>query len=487
MTGETETAAAPHIGQKVGLWLAPLLGIVLLLLPAPEGLTPAAWRVVAIAIWMGLWWATEAVPIAAAALLPIVAFPLLGVTTLKAATTPYAEPIIFLLLGGFLIAASLERWGLHRRIALAVLARVGTSPARLVLGFMIATAFLSMWISNSATTMMMAPIALSVAAVMGGDEADNQRFAACLLLGICYAASIGGVGTLIGTPPNVLAAGYLRQTFGLELSFIDWMKVGVPIVLVLTPLTWWLMVRRAIPVRVSGEAGSATFIAAERARLGPVSRPEWRTALCCIAIALAWMFRPLLADLPGLGALSDEGLAVGMAMLMFVIPAGSVSTPQARLLDWSAAKSVNWGVILLFGGGLSLAAAMDQSGLAQALGEALAGLGAWPVIALVLLLCAVATYLSEIMSNTALVAALLPVLGAGAKASGIDPHLLIVPTAIAASCGFMLPAATGPNAIVFGTGRIEMRQFIRAGFIVDIAAILVVAAVCSLLVPVVFG
>lgn len=476
----------PSLAQRVGLWLGPLIALVLLLMPPPAELPLSAWRVVAIALWMGAWWATEAVPIAAASLLPIVAFPLLGVTSLKEATSPYAEPIIFLLLGGFLIASSIERWGLHKRLALWVLAQVGTSPARLVLGFMIATAFLSMWISNSATTMMMVPIALSVARVLGGDGEEGHNFAACLLLGVCYAASIGGVGTLIGTPPNIMAAGYMRVTFGVELSFVDWMKIGVPIVLVLIPVTWWILVRWTVPVHGVQSRASDDYIAQERSALGPMSTPEWRTALCGVVLALGWIFRPLLADLPGLSKLSDEALVVAMALVMFLVPAGNKVSRHDRLLDWSASQSVNWGVLLLFGGGLSLAAAMDTSGLAQALGKGLAGFGAWPVLALALILCAATTYLSEIMSNTALVAAILPVLGAGAKASGLDPYLLVIPATLAASCGFMLPAATGPNAIVFGTGRIRMGQIVRAGFWVDLVSIVGIALLSTVLVPLVF-
>jgi solute carrier family 13 (sodium-dependent dicarboxylate transporter), member 2/3/5 len=473
---DPDLAEASPLAQKLGLILGPLLAGLLLLLPPPDGISRDAWIVVALAAVMALWWMTEAVPMAMTAMLPIIVLPLTGVSTVKEATTPFAEPIIFLLLGGFIIALSIERWGLHKRIALAVLARVGTSPSRLVLGFILATGFLSMWISNSATTMMMLPIALSVAAVM----ADKQLGRA-LLLGVAYAASIGGMATLIGTPPNIMAAGYIQQSFGREISFLDWMQVGVPVMLVMLPAIWLVITRVTHRVEDSASSLGAQVIADARSALGAMTSAERRTALICVAVALCWMFRAVLQDLPGLGRLSDDIIAVGFALLLFLVPAGGDTAPGTKLLAWSDTVKINWGVILLFGGGLSLAAAIDKTGLAAWLGSQLAGVTDWHPLLLALLLAAAVCFLSEIASNTALVAALLPVLGATAKATGMDPMLLILPATLAASCGFMLPAATGPNAIAFGTGRLRAGDMLRAGILLDLLGIISIAVLTTLL------
>jgi sodium-dependent dicarboxylate transporter 2/3/5 len=471
---EPPVEASPTL-QRIGLVLGPLLAAVVLLAPAPEGLSREAWIVVALAALMGVWWMTEAVPMAATALLPIVVLPLTGISTVREATQPFAEPIIFLLLGGMIIALALERWGLHRRIALAVLTTVGTSPRRLVLGFILATAFLSMWISNSAATMMMLPIALSVAGVIG-----QRAFTSAVLLGVAYAASIGGMATVIGTPPNAMAAGYIRQTFGTEVAFLEWMRVGVPIMLVMLPAIWLVVTRLTLKVSNDGATGGLV-VAEERYRLGRITTPEQRVAWLCLGAALCWVGRPILQDLPGLGRLSDEVTAIAFAILMFLVPAGATTEPRARLLSWTDCGKLNWGVILLFGGGLSLAAAIDKTGLAQWLGTALAGVTDLHPFLLGLLLAAGVCFLSEIASNTALVAALLPVLGATAQATGMDPLLLILPATLAASCGFMLPAATGPNAIAYGSGRLPARDMLRAGFVLDWIGIVTIATITWLL------
>lgn len=464
-----------HGVQRAGLLIGPLLAGLVLLLPVPDGLTRDAWVVVALALLMGTWWITEAVPMAATAMLPIVVLPLAGIVTVREATQPFAEPIIFLLLGGMIIALALERWGLHRRIALAVLGTVGSSPRRLVLGFILATAFLSMWISNSATTMMMLPIALSVALVV-----NDRAFTSAVLLGVAYAASIGGMATVIGTPPNAMAAGYIKQTFGTEVSFLDWLRVGVPVMLVMLPAIWLVVTRLTLKVSNEGQIG-ALVLREERASLGRITTPEVRVALMCLGVAGAWVCRPLLQDLPGLGRLSDEIIAVAFAIGMFLVPAGAAREPRARLLAWGDCVRINWGVILLFGGGLSLAAAIDKTGLAGWMGAALAGATDLPPFVLALLLASGICFLSEIASNTALVAAALPVLGATAQATGMDPLQLILPATMAASCGFMLPAATGPNAIAFGSGRLPARDMLKAGFALDWIGIMVVASVTTLM------
>jgi solute carrier family 13 (sodium-dependent dicarboxylate transporter), member 2/3/5 len=476
--GEDDEAleATPAWVRRLGLMIGPLLFVLILASPKPPALTGDAWVVVALAALMACWWMTEAVPMAVTAMLPIIILPLTGVSSVKEATNPFAEPIIFLLLGGFIIALAIEKWGLHKRIAIAVVSLIGTSPSRLVLGFMVATAFLSMWISNSATTMMVLPIALSVGAVIG-----DRKLTTALLLAVAYAASIGGMGTLIGTPPNSMTAGFIQQSFGREVAFVDWMKLGVPVILVMLPLCWILLTKFTHKIDTKPSAAAQGVIELERAILGRMSTPELRTALVCVAVAVCWMLRSFITELPGFGKLTDDITAVAFALLMFLIPAGGKTAADQRLLDWSDTTKINWGVILLFGGGLSLAAAIDKTGLATWLGQGLAGATHLPPFVLALLLAASVCLLSEIASNTALVAALLPVLGATAKAANMDPLTLILPATLAASCGFMLPAATGPNAIAFGTGKLKSADMLRAGVLLDVIGIVTIASLSTLL------
>lgn len=464
--------------RRAGLYAGPMLAALVILFSPPAGLSREAWIVVALVALMATWWITEALPMAVTAFLPIIVLPLTGVASIKEATAPFAEPIIFLLLGGFIVALAIERWGLHKRMALFVLDTVGASPSRLVLGFIIATAFLSMWISNSATTMMMLPIALSVAGLMQTASPDDKSFAPAAILGVAYAASLGGMGTIVGTPPNAMAVGYVRQTFHTEISFVDWMRVGVPIMLLLVPLCWIILTRVAFRLSSAPVAGVKDLVHNARAGLGKMAAPEIRTTLLCVLLALSWIFSAQLKTLPGLKGLSDELIAMLFAVLMFLVPSGNA--PDEKLLKWQDTLSINWGVILLFGGGLSLAAAMDRTGLAQWLGAHLTLLRGVHPLLLMLVLCGVVTFLSEIASNTALVAALLPVLGAAAQATGMDAKALAIPVALAASCGFMLPAATGPNAIAFGSGRIKAAHMARAGLLLDGTGIVVIAVVCWL-------
>jgi solute carrier family 13 (sodium-dependent dicarboxylate transporter), member 2/3/5 len=465
--------------RRIGMALGPALMLLVLLLPAPAGMSSEAWRVVALAALMATWWITEPVPMAITAFLPIVYLPLAGVGTLKEATQPFAEPIIFLLLGGFIVALAIERWGLHKRIALFVLSVIGTSPRRLVLGFMIATAFISMWISNSATTMMMLPIALSVIAVLKIAGEDDRQFSSAVLLGVAYAASIGGMATIVGTPPNAMAVSYVRQTFGTEIGFLQWMKIGVPVLVITLPIFWLVLTRVSFKVSAVPMAGAHDAILGQRGLLGVWSAAEKRVAFLFVLLALSWMFSAQLKLLPGLAKLSDEMIAMIFAILMFLVPAGN--TDGGKLLAWSDTVKINWGVIFLFGGGLSLAAAMDKTGLARWLGDHLVLLKDVPPFVLILVLVASVTFLSEIASNTALVAALMPVLGAASQATGLDATQLAIPVALAASCGFMLPAATGPNAIVFGTGRVRAADMARAGFLLDWIGIIAISLMCWLM------
>ncbi len=463
--------------KALGLLVAVAAFVLLLLLPAPSGMPPEAWRVMAVAVLMAVLWVTEALPLAATSLVPLVAFPLLGISSTKAAAAPYADPLIFLFLGGFVLGLGLQRWNLHRRIALAIVGRLGTSPPRLVGGFLLATAFLSMWVSNTATAVMMLPVALSVVGLVegAGDEggaADRRNLAVGLLLAVAYGASIGGLATLIGTPPNALLAAYMSRTHGVEVGFAQWMALGVPLSLVMLAITWVLLAKVIYPVAAGAVAGAEEAVGREARGLGPLSGPERRVGLVFLLTATAWVFRPLVSDLvPGL---DDTVIAIAAALALFALPSGAPG--GGRLLDWAAAREVPWGVLLLFGGGLSLAAAIADSGLAGWLGALIQGLGGLPGIVVVLAATLAIIFLTELTSNTATAAAFLPLVGSAAVGLGMDPFLLTVPVALAASCAFMLPVATPPNAIVYGSGHLAIADMARVGLWLNLLGTLVITA-----------
>ncbi|MEW5930166.1 MAG: DASS family sodium-coupled anion symporter, partial [Gemmatimonadota bacterium] len=405
----------------------------------------------------------EAVPLAVAALLPVVLFPLLGVRTAEEAAAPYADPVVFLFLGGFMLALAMQRWGLHRRIALTIIRAMGTRPAGLVGGFMAATAFISMWVNNTATVLMMLPIGLSVVELVERCEADEPRFPPALLLGIVYASAIGGLGTLIGTPPNALLAGFLASAYGVEIGFLRWMLVGVPLVAVLLPLAWLLLTRLVLPLGRREIPGGRELIAREIAGLGPVSRAEWTVAAVFVLTDLLWIGRPWIAGwAPGL---SDAGIALGAAVLLFVLPAARGG--GGRVLDWDTAGRLPWDVLLLFGGGLSLADGIAESGLAAWIGDALSGLGGLPLLGIAVAVALVLVALSEVASNTAAAVTFLPVIASLAVGMGQGPVLLATVAVLAASGGFVLPVASPPNAIVYGTGRVTLAQMVRGGLVMD--------------------
>jgi len=481
--------------RVIALLAGAALFCVMLAVPPPEGLSQAGWRVAAVALVMALWWLTEALPVAATALLPIVLLPLLGIEPIKKVTANYANPLIFLFMGGFMLALALQRWNLHRRIALGVLKAFGTRPTMLVAGFMLATAALSMWISNTATTVMMVTIAVSVLALLNDDKVahmdagDEKNFHVALMLGIAYAASIGGVGTLIGTPPNALLAAYMADQHGRAIGFAQWMAFGLPIVAVMLPAAWWLLVRFAYPLQRAAIPGAAGVISGELRALGRMTVPERRVGLVFIGAAALWIFRvPVDKLLPGL-SLSDAGIAVAAALLLFALPSGVAKADARagqRLMDWETALKLPWGVLILFGGGLALAGAIQASGLAGWIGGALKGGDAWPLILAVGAVAALIVFLTEITSNTATTAVFLPVVAAVAPA-GMDPLLLTATVALSASCAFMMPVATPPNAIVFGTGHVTIPQMARAGLLLNLFIIVLISVAVTTLVPVIFG
>ena len=473
--------------QKIGFVLGPLLGLILFFLPVPESMSPEAWKVVALAAWVAIWWGTEAIPIPATSLIPIVFLPLLGISTLSEASNPYASPIIYLLLGGFIIAMSMQRWNLHRRIALMILVRFGGKLENIVLGFMVSTALLSMWVSNTATTLMMVPIALSVAQTITNNWKDNGQFTIALLIGIAYAASIGGMATIVGTPPNALVVAYLLETRNIQIGFLQWMAFGLPVTLVLLPAAWFVLVKWVYKMPEVAEEKGRVVIEEEIRSLGPVSTPERRTFITFLIVALLWMFRPLLDNWEPLVNLSDTIIAIGGAIAMFIIPAGSKDEPDQFLLNWEWAVRIPWGVVLLFGGGPSLAAAVQATGLSIWLGESFVALTTLHLFILMLALVAMVVFLTELTSNTATTAALLPILGALAIVGDFDPILLAAPAAIAASCAFMLPVATAPNAIIFAGGKVTIPDMMKTGIRLNLLGIIIVSVLCYLLVPVIFG
>jgi sodium-dependent dicarboxylate transporter 2/3/5 len=466
--------------------------VVLRLMPEPAAMPAEAWAVAALAGLMALWWMTEAIPVPATGLLPLLALPLLGARDPVAAAAPYANPLVFLFLGGFLIALGLERWGLHRRLALALLGRIGPRPDALVAGFLVAPAALSMWLSNTATSILMLPIGISVAALVQRGAAgeasarEDHELDAALLLAIAYGASLGGIATLIGTPPNALLAGFLQETTGQTLGFARWMAFAVPLSIVMLAATWLVLTRLAFRVPRKPLAGARRIIGEEAAALGPLTGPEKRVAGVFAAVALLWLLRPALSGaLPSGLALTDPMIAVAGALALFVLPAGTA--PGERLLDWSQTRRLPWGVLVLFGGGLSLAAAIAESGLAAWIAGALSGLADWPLGGVMMGVVGVVIVLTELTSNTATAAAFLPLVAELASTLGRDPLVLAVPAAIAASCAFMLPVATPPNAIVYGSGRVSIAQMVRAGVWLNLLAVLLITGLAFALMPVVFG
>lgn len=424
---------------------------------------------------MATWWITEALPIPATSLLPLFLFPLLGILPIQSAASPYANPVIYLFLGGFLIAAALERCGLHRRMALTILRLVGTQPSNLVGGFMIATAFLSMWVSNTATVVMMLPTALSVAKVADNEmePAESRAFSKALLLGLAYAANIGGIGTLIGTPPNALLAGFMLETYQVSIGFVEWMIVGVPLVAVALPFTWLLLVRVLFPLGEARFSRGEAVIEREMAELGRTSRSEWIVGAITTLVALAWIFRPLLARIiPGL---SDAGIAIGGALLLFALPVSI--RPWRRALDWESAEKLPWGVLILFGGGLSLASAISSSGVAEWIGTSIATWEGLSILVMIVIVTTVVIFLTELTSNTATAAAFLPIVASIAIGLGYSPLSLVIPAAIAASCAFMMPVATPPNAIVYGSGRVTIAEMARAGIWINLFMIVLIGLV----------
>jgi sodium-dependent dicarboxylate transporter 2/3/5 len=465
-----------QLGQRIGLLLGPLLALGLQWMGRPEGLTAEAWYVVSLAALMVVWWVTEAIPIAATALLPLAALPLMGVASTKDAAAPYADPIIFMFIGGFMLAACVERWRLHERIALGIASWSGGRPVLLVGCFMLASAVISMWISNTATTLMLAPIALGAARALSGDGKADLVLGGALILGVAHAASIAGVGTPVGSPTNLIAIGFLERA-GDPMAFTEWMTRAMPLMLVMLSVGWLVLCAPLFRRGAGDSAAVERVLSSALKALGPLSTPEVRIGVVFALVALAWMFRLQLNQLPLLGGLSDAGIAIIGAVMLFLVPSGRAQ--GEKLINWPTAERIPWGIALLFGGGLSLAAGMEVTGLAQWIGAQIAALDGVSTFGLIAILVVTTILISELASNVATLTSMLPVVGAVAEATGTPLQTLVFPVAIAASFAFMLPVATGPNAIAFSSGVVTLKRMLTVGFALNIAAAIGILALLS--------
>lgn len=452
----------------------------------PDGLSPEAWKVICMAGLMLVWWVSEAVPLPVTALLPVLLLPLLGVMSIGEATAPYASDIVFLFLGGFILALAIEKWNLHRRIALNIVCLTGTGSNRIVLGFMLATAVLSMWISNTAAAVMMLPIATSVVSLLVRDDEGNEegvrKFALVLMLGIAYSANIGGTATLIGTPPNIVMAGILENNHGINVGFLDWMKVGLPFAVVMLFVSYWLLTKVLYPIKWIGFGDALQVIQKELLALGKMSTQEKRVLAVFGLTAFLWIFRKLINENITLFELTDSGIAIFAGIILFVVFAGNEE--KGALLKWRDTRNLPWGILLLFGGGLSLANALNEVGLIQMIGDAFAYVDTVQTVWIVLSLAAVSLLMTEFMSNVALTSVLIPVVAAIAIGMGEDVLAFAVPVTLAASCAFMMPMSTPPNAIVFASNRVTVAQMFRAGILHNVAAIVLIWLFCTYVLPV---
>lgn len=449
---------------RIGLWAGLAGFLAMLLLPPPEAMPVEAWRVAALVVLMASWWMTQAVPLTVTAFLPFLAFPLMGVLGAAETAANYYSPILFLFLGGSMLALAIERTRLHCRLALAIISRGGKSPATLLLSFMIATATISLVVSNTATTLIMMPMALAVLSAAKVPEKATAGFPGALVLGVAFAATIGGFGTLVGSPTNAIAAGIVERTIGLRISFLDWTMHGLPLVIVAIPLCWWVLLKVQ-------QVRPDEFDASE-ARRGIGECGEWAIAekrlLPILALALTgWVCLPLAGPFLPADSLTDGSVAIAAALLLFIIPDGT----GRPLLNWDEANRAPWGVIMMFGGGLALAEGVGESGLAQWIGVALEPLGAVSPLLIALALVALVILVTEFASNVGAASGVMPVVAGLIVALEVDPILLALPAAFAASWGFMLPAGTGPNAIAWGTGHVALPRMLKAGALLDLAGI----------------
>ena len=473
--------------KRIAIFLGPLIYLVLQSLDHPQSMPSPAWDVLCVTLWMALWWVTEAVPIAVTALLPIVLFPLTGALSIGETTSAYGDKFVFLYLGGFLLAIAIEKWELHRRIALNIIKLIGTDLKFIILGFMVATAFLSMWISNTATSVMMLPIGAAIISQLKDnpetERNENVIFGKALMLAIAYSASIGGIATLIGTPPNLVLAGIVQKLYGIEITFFEWIKLGLPISLFLLAICWKYLTSLAFNLKGMKLSGGREEISRFLLELGSISKQEKIVLTVFVLTALAWITRSFLLQ-PFMPFIDDTIIAISAGIVLFLLPSGK---ENGRILIWEDAVKIPWGIIILFGGGMALAKGFGETGLAVWIGEKLTDLENLPLILLVLVLVAAVNFLTEVTSNLATTAMLLPILAPMALAMNIHPYFLLVAATLAASCAFMLPVATPPNAVVFASGHLQIKDMVRAGVWMNIFSILIITLIIYFLLPIIWN
>jgi sodium-dependent dicarboxylate transporter 2/3/5 len=476
--------------QKIGLWLGVALFVAMLALPAPDGLSDAGWRVAAVTVLIGCWWFTEAVPVTLTGSLPFLALPLLGISKADTVAGLYMSPVLFLILGGSLIGLSFEKWNLHRRVALFVVSRASPEPRALLLAIMAVTAFVSMWVNNSATTVMMLPIAMAAlsavipdSSTVGADatlQRHHRNFAAAMILSVSFASNLGGFATPIGTPVNSIAVGILERTYDVRIGFAEWMTFGVPFMLASVPLCWWVLSRVTLPFKFSGSTHAS--IRAAIGEPGPMGTAERRVVAIVLVVAASWVFLPAVEKL--LPGMTDAGIAVAGALALCICPSGEKRAGAAPvLLEWDDAKRAPWYLILLLGGGIALADAVVKSGLSAWLGTALgavSGLPALPMLLAIALLCALIT---EAASNVATATIFMPIAASLALGANYDPTLAALAAAMAANLGFANPAATSSNALVYATGRIPITSMLKSGLLIDVVGAVLIALACAWIVP----
>lgn len=472
--------------KSIGLILGPSLFVLTLFFFNPKGLSQEANAVLACTLWMATWWVLEVIPISATALLPLVIFPLSGALDIGTTAAAFGHKYVFLYLGGFMIAIAIEKWNLHKRIALLIINFIGTDITKIILGFMLATAFMSMWISNTATSVMMLPIGMAIISQLKDNpntiENETTVFGKALMLGIAYSASIGGIATLIGTPPNLVFAGVIEELYGTEVSFSQWILFGLPISAILLFICWKYLTTKAFHFTQQEFPGGRAEIKRLLQSLGKITSEEKRVLIVFIATALLWIFRSLLQNL--LPALDDTIIAMTGALILFLIP----STKSSKnLISWEDTKNLPWGIILLFGGGMALASGFQQSGLAEWLGVQMASLDGLPIFLIVLIIIASVNFLTEITSNLATTAMLLPILAPLALTLDVHPYLLMIGATLAASCAFMLPIATPPNAVVFGSGYLSIPDMMKAGVWLNFISIILVFLAVYFFLPLAWG
>lgn len=472
--------------QNIGRILGPLAFFYILFFFHPDGLSVSANAVLASVAWVAIWWVTEAIPIYVTALLPLILFPLTGALSLSETATSYGHKYIFLYMGGFILAIAIEKWNLHKRIALTIINLIGTNIINIILGFMLATAFLSMWISNTAATVIILPIAMAIVYQLNDnpdtEKDENKIFGKALMLAIAYSASIGGISTLIGTPTNLVLAGVVQTTFGKEITFSEWFVLGFPISVLLLFISWVYLTRFAFTFKQKEFPGGRSEITLRLKALGKMEFEEKMVLFIFILTAFAWIARSFLLQ-RFIPAIDDTIIAMCTVIIMFLLP---TRQKEKKLITWEDAVKLPWGILLLFGGGLTLAMGFESSGLALWIGGKLSALQVLPFVLLLLILITIVNFLTELTSNIATTAILLPVLVSLAPVLGVHPYYLMIAATLAASCAFMLPVATPPNAVVFGSGYLEMADMVKKGFWLNIISILILTVTVYLVLPLVW-